>query len=178
MRLLEVLCGAFVVHLYLQPAEVSDLSFQLSYLALLGIAAISPSAARELRPWLPQSASGALGAGLGAQAATAPLLLAVFGRVYPVGIAAGLVVGPLVSVFMIVGLVSTVLALVNVGVLTQTAGRLLATTAGAIESLARFFAGSRPVGAGAMYPIAGLSYILTLVGIFVEYRRLAWNSRT
>ena len=63
-----------------------ELSFQLSYAALLGILLAGPPVARRLPGLLPPGARAAAGMAVGAQLATLPLVLATFGRAHPIGV--------------------------------------------------------------------------------------------
>ena len=56
-----------------RPESAHALSFRLSYLAMAGLSVFAPACEFTLRRWLPRPASGAIAAGLGALAATAPL---------------------------------------------------------------------------------------------------------
>ena len=103
-RPLNLLALAAAVLLLIDPAAVLSLSFQLSFLALAGILLLAPGLQRSLEKVLPPVAAAALSFSLAAQAATAPLLLARFGVVYPVGALAALPLIPLVTVYIWVGL--------------------------------------------------------------------------
>jgi competence protein ComEC len=86
------------------PAAVYSLSFQLSFLSLLGILCLGGEISRILNPHLPPLINRLLACSAGAQAASAPVLLAGFGVVHPVGILASLLVIPLVTLCVWLGL--------------------------------------------------------------------------
>ncbi|MCA1949080.1 MAG: ComEC/Rec2 family competence protein [Treponema sp.] len=92
---------AFLVQLLLDPLGMASLSAMLSYLALAGLVLLSPIFADVLRGIVPRSLGNSLGASLGAFTATAPLVIAVFGVIYPIGIFAGAILSILASFFMI-----------------------------------------------------------------------------
>lgn len=94
----SVLSLTFILALALDPAAARSLSFTLSYLAIFGLAVLSPayeySLGKRLWPWLARP----LAAGLAAQTATIPLLAASFGLVQGAGLPASILSGPLVLV--------------------------------------------------------------------------------
>lgn len=94
-----ILALVFVCAALIDPSSVRSLSFQLSYLAVAGIAAFSPGLDFFIRRWVPPALSGVLAVGLASLAATAPLSILVFGRLNPfsplVSAMAGLLVGAL-----------------------------------------------------------------------------------
>jgi competence protein ComEC len=173
-HLLEILCAAFLLHLAVQPAAVASLSFRLSYLALAGIALVTPGILRFLRPWLPAGVAAPLAAGLGAQAAGAPLVLSVFGQIAPFGIVAALVVGPLLAVLMGGGLVG--MALSRLDLANQVSGAVLSAIARVVDWIVWVFAGAprldgRPAGIVA----AVLAVLACGAGYLSERRRLLWT---
>ncbi|QQO08035.1 ComEC/Rec2 family competence protein [Breznakiella homolactica] len=102
---LPVLSAAFLIQLALQPAQGDEVSFILSYLALAGILVISPAFLSLCRGRIPEFLSQPLAASVGAFIATCPVVCAFFGVLRPAGIAAGLVIVPLSTVFMVGALV-------------------------------------------------------------------------
>jgi ComEC/Rec2-related protein len=114
---LNLLALAAVLLLLLRPYYAGDLSFQLSFLALLGLLLVASPLQRLLRPYLPRFLALPLGASVGAQIATAPLLLARFGALYPGGVLASLVLIPLVTLLLWTGLSYLLLAVLALPVL-------------------------------------------------------------
>ncbi|HPE36254.1 MAG TPA: ComEC/Rec2 family competence protein, partial [Spirochaetales bacterium] len=107
------LCAAFALALILEPAQARTLSFQLSYLAVLGMALCGGLHEFLLARWLPPKLARGMAAGTSALSATAPLSVMVFGRLNPVSPFASLAAGPLVSALMWLGLAgAAVVALV------------------------------------------------------------------
>lgn len=119
---LQVLGLSFVILAVAVPASTATLSFQLSFLALGGILTVGKLVLPALCR-LPGFLRYALAASLGAQAATAPLVLAVFGVVYPVGIAASIVLTPVVTVIMGLGMVYLALSAAGLSFLAGPLGR-------------------------------------------------------
>ncbi|MDR2028999.1 MAG: ComEC/Rec2 family competence protein [Treponema sp.] len=92
---------AFLIQLALRPASGDSLSFILSYLALGGILFIGQALHDLIRGPVPEVLAGPLSASLGAYTATSAVSAAGFGVVRPIGIAAGLIIVPLTTLFMI-----------------------------------------------------------------------------
>jgi competence protein ComEC len=113
-RTLNLLSLAGAVILLADPGAASELSFQLSFLSLLGILLLAPALRRRLTPPLPRFLGSAVAMSLGAQAATTPLLLAAFGAAYPAGALAALPLIPLVTVYIWAGLAALLLSLLPV----------------------------------------------------------------
>jgi ComEC/Rec2-related protein len=108
---------AFVLYLSADPAAALSLSFQLSFLAVIGIIALSRPIQAYLLPVLPRPLAGAVSASIAAQTATAPLVIGVFGVFYPAGLVAGLALGPLVTAFMWGGMAALIAAPLVPGIL-------------------------------------------------------------
>ncbi len=101
---LQVLCLSCIVLAMITPAAMETLSFQLSFLALGGILIVGKLALPFLSG-LPGFIRYPLSASLGAQIATAPLVAAVFGVVYPVGILSSIILTPCVTGIMGLGMI-------------------------------------------------------------------------
>ena len=91
---------AAVVLLLAHPHYAFDLSFQLSFLSLAAILLLGPCLYRIWQSYLPAFIGWPLSVSLSAQIGTAPLVLYHFGAIYPVGVAAALVLIPLATVFL------------------------------------------------------------------------------
>ena len=110
-RTLNLLSLAAAGILLADPAAAAELSFQLSFIALLGILLLGPWLRRLLTPPLPPFVGSAVSMSLGAQAATTPVLLAAFGAAFPAGALAALPLIPMVTVFLWGGLAALLLSL-------------------------------------------------------------------
>ncbi|MBU8914234.1 MAG: ComEC/Rec2 family competence protein [Spirochaetales bacterium] len=178
LHLVEVVSAAFLVHLLAQPTAIAEVSFQLSYLALLGISVIAPGLIREMRPWLPTPVAAPLSAGVGAQVAGSPVLFGVFGRLYPIGIVAGAVIGPLVAIFMTAGIIGVAVSMIPVPAIALVSSRLLSAMAALIEHAAWWFSGAPGVAGERLAVPAGFAALACLGwGMAVERRRLLWTGR-
>lgn len=96
---------SFLILLVVAPLAVWSLSFQLSFLALAGILYLGTRIMHGTRRFLPRFLGGPLSASIGAQCATAPLLALLFGAVYPGGIVTSLILAPIVSLFLLTGII-------------------------------------------------------------------------
>ena len=158
---------AVAVLLLLMPSLLYQLSFQLSALSILGILGPGAQLRRVIAPYLPRWPAMGLAAAAGAQLATAPLALLVFGTVYPVALLSSLIMIPMVSLFVWSGLAW--LLLTAVWPQLPAAALLLADQARWIQAAARAFSHA-PAAAPS---VAGSSVTLTLtaLSLLLLYRR-------
>ena len=89
-----------LVLLALDPANLFDVGFLLTYAAVFGIAAIAPLFARPLREGLPAPLADGLAATIGAELCVFPVQASVFHVVPFVALLSNLLVVPLSSVFL------------------------------------------------------------------------------
>jgi competence protein ComEC len=108
-RVLLILAFAFLIQLTLDPQAARSLSFILSYLALAGIAILSPALDDLLRGILPSIIRSPISASIGAFLATAAVSAAFFGVLRPIGLLAGMILAPAATVVMVGGLAWLVL---------------------------------------------------------------------
>ena len=158
------------VLLLLMPSLLYQLSFQLSALSILGILGPGAQLRRVIAGYLPRWPAMGLAAAAGAQLATAPLALLVFGTVYPVALLSSLVLIPMVSLFVWSGLAWLLLTalwpqLPSAGLL------LLAEQARWIQAAARAFSHAPAAAPSAVG--SGVTLTLTVVSLLLLYRRTA-----
>jgi competence protein ComEC len=101
---LSLLALCFILQVLLVPGSCTSISFLLSYLALAGIVLAAGPIAGLLPFWLPPALRLPIAVGAAAQLCTVALLAAVFGRVYPVGVLATLLLAPAVTALLYAGL--------------------------------------------------------------------------
>lgn len=107
ISLLHILFLTFYVSIIIFPGDYSSLSFQLSYIALWGIIVISkeilvlPGFKR-----FPSIIRIPLSVSLSAMFATSYICYPVFGELYPVGVIASLIITPVVTIFIWIGILS------------------------------------------------------------------------
>jgi competence protein ComEC len=92
---------AFLLQIVIWPESGLSVSFILSYLALAGILSAGGALGQIFRGLIPGLLLQPLAASLGAFLATSAATAFFFGELRPVGIAAGLIIVPLTTLFMI-----------------------------------------------------------------------------
>lgn len=107
----SVLCTMLTIHIAFGSAEAVTLGFMLSYGACAGILIFGNACARLVAGTVPPAIGQSLAASIGAQLFTAPIVIGAFGTAAGGGIIASCIVGPLVSFFLIGGLIAIPLAL-------------------------------------------------------------------
>ncbi|MFP4378769.1 MAG: ComEC/Rec2 family competence protein, partial [Spirochaetales bacterium] len=177
--LVDLLAATFLTHLLVAPEGAFSLAFGLSYASLAGIAVFSPILLRWGKASVPPAVLGPLAAGAGAQIATLPLVVAAFGAVYPVGIVATAVLGPLVLLFMMVG---AVIVVADAAWLYLLVVPLLERLSTLISRLGRAFAKapgielSEPVASRLTPVVIGAAALLLLAGLvlgsYYRYHRV------
>ncbi len=98
--LLRALFLTFIINVVISPHLADDLSFQYSYLALTGIVLYARPLYRIFLRFMPPLISAPLSCSVSAQLFTAPLSAYVFKEVFFSGIAASVLLTPLITVFM------------------------------------------------------------------------------
>ncbi|MDO4437047.1 MAG: DNA internalization-related competence protein ComEC/Rec2 [Coriobacteriaceae bacterium] len=102
---------AVVCMVLLNPGVVFDIGFQLSALSVLFILVFAPYVAYALRVvWVPKSLAEVMSLTLVAQWATIPVTLPVFGELSLIALVSNIVVGPVMTALLVVGLVTVPLA--------------------------------------------------------------------
>lgn len=140
---INVLALSFTLQTVLAPETVFTLSFQLSYLALAGILTVGRRLHQVLSPLLTPLFSMPIAASMGAQLLTLPLLIIHFGVFYPIGTIAGVVISPVVTAFMWIGIAGLFVGSAPAGLVLAGApqtSQLLAMVGNAIQALAGAFA--------------------------------------
>lgn len=135
--LVDLLAATFILHLLAAPAGAFSLAFELSYASLAGIALVAPILIRWGETLIPALVLGPVAAGTGAQLATLPLVVSAFGAVYPVGIVATAVLGPIVLLFMMIG---ALLVVTDAAWLYSLVVPILEQLSRIVSSLGRWFA--------------------------------------
>jgi competence protein ComEC len=147
------------------------LSFELSFLALFGILTIGNRVARYVSTYVPPFICLPISCSVGAQIATAALIIYHFGVIYPIGMVSSLILAPLVTVFMWSGIVCFILP---ISAIVQWAGiwldgiyRVIVLVAGTFSGFSGIAIGPGERGIGAVVE-AGIFICLLLLLIFLE----------
>lgn len=108
--MLAVLSTMLIAHILIKPADALSLGFMLSYGALAGILLFGEALIEVFRGKVPPKVLGGISASLGAQAFTAPAVISKIGIIAPIGIIASVLISPIVSFFLILGMASVFFA--------------------------------------------------------------------
>lgn len=144
IQILDVLCLSFLVQLVIFPLDSMSVSFILSYLALFGILTIGKFINSFLIRFLGTGLSSSLSASIGAVLITSPVSAIIWGYVTPIGIISTIFVSPLVTFFLIFGLISVIICLIF-PFFTYPLGTILQIVYYVIENVATFFAKVPPL---------------------------------
>ena len=109
--MISVLCAMLIFHIALKPDDALSLGFMLSYGALAGILIFGSAVYDILNGKIPPKILGSFSASIGAQTFTAPIVISKIGVLAPIGIIASIIVSPLISVFLILGLAAIFISL-------------------------------------------------------------------
>ncbi len=137
---IQVLAVAAAVVLAPNPLVLMSPGFQLSFAAVAGLLFLSSRIEAPLRAVLPASVASGVAVSLAATAATAPVSLLTFGQISVVGVVANLVIVPVITPVMGLGLAGIALGFAShtvAGLLDRLAGVLLAYTVTAAHFFAR-----------------------------------------
>ncbi|MDR2842221.1 MAG: ComEC/Rec2 family competence protein [Spirochaetaceae bacterium] len=99
-----LLALSFLLQIFYYSAQGDTISFILSYLALAGILSVGPALTFIGKGKIPDIILSPLSASLGAFLATVSICILFFGELAPGGIAAGLLLAPLTTVFMVLAM--------------------------------------------------------------------------
>ena len=123
VSLMRVLVFTFSLTLMIFPEYFFSISFQLSFLALAGILLFTTPIAAALEKVMPELIAAGIACSLAAVVMTAPVTFCNFGVVYPAGIITSMVISPVVTLYMCLGLAFVLVPaqmLIAIGLLQQT----------------------------------------------------------
>ena len=89
-----------LIILVINPASVFSLAFQLSFLSIAGILFVGQTLSRRVASIVPTVIRVPLACAVGAQFATAPIVITSYGVHYPVGIIVTAILLPMITVFI------------------------------------------------------------------------------
>jgi competence protein ComEC len=165
---------SFIIQIAVMPETGTGVSFVLSYLALLGILIIGEALHELGRGKIPEALLGPLSASLGAFIMSAPAVVFWFGTLRPIGIAAGLVIVPLTTVFMGLSVAALVLNSIS-PVLGSPLSVALSGLYWLLQRIAAFAAGAPGIRTGIwLVSVCALGLFLLIAGLLFK-TRLARN---
>ena len=144
MEVLEVLCLSFLIQISILPQDSSAISFILSYLALFGILTFGEFFKPSLTKFLGSNLATSVSASVGAVVMTSPISAFIWGYITPIGIISTIIISPLVTFFLVFGLISVILCLIF-PFLSYPLGTILQIVYYIIEYIAFLFAKVPPI---------------------------------
>ena len=144
VNLMRVLVFTFSLTLMIFPDYFFSLSFQLSFLALAGILLFTTPISDSLERVMPEFLAAGIACSLAAVIMTAPVTFHSFGVVYPAGIISSMIISPVVTLYMCLGLACILVPaplLMAVGLIQQPAFNLFYFIIQAIVRWAAFVPG-------------------------------------
>ena len=142
VNLMRVLVFTFSLSLMIFPGYFFSVSFQLSFLALAGILLFTVPIADSLERILPGFMAAGIACSLSAVIMTAPVTFYNFGAVYPTGIISSMLISPVVTLYMCLGLACVLIPeplLMALGLLQQAVLNLLFYLISVIVGVASLF---------------------------------------
>ena len=172
---LSVLSMAFIIQIALTPAAGNTISFILSYLALAGILCVGEALNFIFRGKIPRLLLGPLSTSAGAFLMTAGVCSYYFTLLRPVGIVSGLVLVPLITVFMIGAIVWLCLNLIA-PMLSGLISPVLSLLYNLMDKTVSLAAHAPPLAAG-FWPVLIISLALSVLIIWFAGRQQAERNR-
>ena len=170
---LSILCLSFLIQIVITPGAGNSISFILSYLALAGILIIGQPIYSLFCGKASDFFLQPLSASCGAFLSTAGVTGFVFGIIAPIGIIAGLVLVPLITIFMIGSMIWLALDFLSISTIFSFPLSLLYQLMEKIVSAA----GGMPGISASPSLILVLSIVLSISIAVLEYRRSAYALR-
>lgn len=106
-----ILSVSFVIQGIISPGDVKTLPFILSYCAILGIVLFGDFFMKYFIKIFPPSIASSISSSCGAILCTSPITLYFFGTFAPIGIIATVVVAPLITFYLMIGFIFTLIVL-------------------------------------------------------------------
>ncbi|GET41632.1 ComEC/Rec2 family competence protein [Microseira wollei] len=167
---------AATILLLINPLWIQDLSFQLSFLATLGLLTTVPALMKGL-DWLPPVLAGAIALPIAASIWTLPLQLYVFNVVSPYSILVNVISTPLITIISIGGFISAL-----AGLIWPLAGSAIAWPLyypahwliQLVEFCGQLPGNSVAVGAIALWQLIALYGLIAIVWLWRWWQRRWW----
>ncbi len=172
---IALLFAAIIMVVFDPSLPIFNLSFELSFLASLGILFLAKPIERGLSTWFGKTLSEILSVSLAAQSAVTPLIVATFGRFSFMSLPANVFVAPLVPYAMLATFISGLVGLLSswIGMLFSGPAYILLWI---IIHLAQFF-GDLPFSEGTGYlAILGLLVFYIIIGFVIMKGRISVDS--
>ena len=138
-RFSAILSLSFLLQLSICPQDAFSPAFILSYAALTGIIVGEKIFSSINQRLFPSIIASGLTASLGAQFCTAPITASLFGTIMPIGILASVIISPIASLFLVLGLCCIVIEMA-VPVLMEPLGIVINFIYTILEHIILYFA--------------------------------------
>ena len=112
MNVLEVLCLSFLFQIVIFPQDSVAISFILSYLSLFGILTFGEIIKPFFTKFLGSNLSSSISSSVGAVLMTSPISAFFWGYITPIGVISTIFISPLVTFYLIFGLISVIICLI------------------------------------------------------------------
>lgn len=170
-HIMKILILSLLLQMILWPGSQNSLSLQLSYLAMVGIILVTPVVSLILIKRIPPLLALPLSVSVGAQLYLLPLLLSTFGQVQLWGIAAGLIITPIITVYIWLGIIIMPLLFIDNSALFGLIYRTFEALYRIIIELVSFFSHFPAInaidGVGQVLFFISISVILLSVLLFI-----------
>jgi competence protein ComEC len=140
----EILAATFFIHFFIAPEELLAVSFILSYAGMVGILVLAGFVNRLFARIPYGYGASSVSTSAGAFLATSPVSVMFWGYITPISIISSTVISPLITVFMVTGIIC-VLASFILPFLLFPLGGVMNVVYQCIALLVRFFAKAPPV---------------------------------
>ena len=174
--LFAILCTMLTVHITFGSSDAVTLGFMLSYGACAGIMLFGDACARLILGKLPPTIVQSLSASVGAQLFTLPIVIGAIGSISAVGIIASCIVSPMVSAFLISGLIAIPLAVI-IPPLSPLLGSVLNRAYSGIFFTADFFARMPLITTATTVQRIVIASVGFLLGVGITVTAYRYNKR-
>ena len=134
----DILMLSFVIMTLISPEAFYTISFRLSFMAIAGMFYFGSLFNRVVPNQIPRWLRMSVSASAGAQTAVLPIVLSVFGKVYPAGLISGIVLTPLVTLFIWTGLLFLITGWEMLSICIEFIYKIIRTAAEIFSALPSF----------------------------------------
>jgi len=166
INLFSLLALSAIIQLVLSPEDSQSLAFKLSYASLTGIVLVGTWVTYCLEPWIPSRILSGFGASFGAQLFTAPVAAGTVAVLAPIGILAACVMTPLVTLYLVSGIILIMLATIIPGLVTCCLP-LYGKIYDAVCSLAFFFSAFPKIAIQDLFALITVSILSAVCSILL-----------
>ena len=141
---LNLLALTFLIQIMIFPADFFSVSFILSYLSLCGILCLSKFFSYHFARFSGRTIGSSLASSTSAILFTSPVCVKIFGYICPIGIISTMIISPLVTWFLIIGIFCVIFSLIFPAI-SSPLGTILQILYYVIKCVSGFFAKFPPI---------------------------------